>query len=92
MGGKQARVTSPDPENGEPVRLLVSPNQIESVEPKNAVVSFLLPDAHDFDTSAANVMAKFCHFVFFFTSRSSGERWMVKHPEPSSTRPRRPST
>jgi len=78
--GKSARVTSPDPENGEVVRLLVSPDRIESVDPEGAVVSFLLPDAHDFDISAANVMAKFCHFVFFFTSRSSGESWMAKHP------------
>lgn len=78
--GKEARVTSPDPENGELIRLVVSPDGIEFVEPKDAVVSFLLPDAHDFDTSAANVMAKFCHFVFFFTSRSSGERWIAKHP------------
>ena len=78
--GKEARVTSPDPENGELVRLVVSPDGIESAEPKDAVVSFLLPDAHDFDTSAANVMAKFCHFVFFFRSRSSGERWIAKHP------------
>ncbi len=78
--GKSARVTSPDPENGEVVRLLVSPDRIESAEPEDAVVSFLLPDAHDFHTSAANVMAKFCHFVFFFTSRSSGESWMAKHP------------
>jgi len=78
--GKQGHVTSPDPENGELVRLLVSPQQIESAEPKDAVVSFLLPEAHDFDTSAANVMAKFCHFVFYFTSRSSGEIWMAKHP------------
>lgn len=78
--GKEARVTSPDPENGELVRLVVLPDGIESAEPKDAVVSFLLPDAHDFDTSAANVMMKFCHFVFFFTSRSSGERWIAKHP------------
>ena len=78
--GKPARVTSPDPENGEVVRLLVSSDGIESAEPEDAVVSFLLPDARDFRTSAANVMAKFCHFVFFFTSRSSGERWMAKHP------------
>ncbi len=78
--GKEARVTSPDPENGELVRLVVSPHRVESAEPKDAVVSFLLPDAHDFDCSAANVMAKFCHFVFFFTSRSSGERWTAKHP------------
>jgi alkylmercury lyase len=78
--GRPARVTSPDPENGEAVRLLVSPDRIGSIEPEGAVVSFLLPDAYDFDTSAANVMARFCHFVFFFTSRSSGERWTAKHP------------
>ncbi len=78
--GRRARVASPDPENGEVVRLLVSPDRIESAEPEDAVVSFLLPDEDDFDTSAANVMAKFCHFVFFFTSRASGERWTAKHP------------
>lgn len=78
--GKPARVASPDPENGELVRLVVTPGRIESAEPTGAVVSFLLPDAHAFDASAANVMAKFCHFVFFFSSRSSGERWGAKHP------------
>ncbi len=78
--GKPARVTSPDPENGEVVRLLVSPDRIESAEPEDAVVSFLLLDARDFGTSAANVMAMFCHFVFIFTSRSSGERWTANHP------------
>lgn len=78
--GKTARVTSPDPESGEIVRLLVSPDEIDSVEPADAVVSFVLPDARDFQNSAVNVMANFCHFVFFFTSRSSGERWVKKHP------------
>jgi alkylmercury lyase len=78
--GKPARVSSPDPENGEVIRLVVSPDRIESAEPKDAVVSFLLPNANDFQTSAANVMANFCHFVFFFTSRASGERWTAKHP------------
>lgn len=24
-------------------------------------------------------MAKFCHYVFFFASRESGERWTVRH-------------
>ena len=45
-----------------------------------ADVSFILPDAHVFGTTAANVMAKFCHFVFFFASRLSRERWVAKHP------------
>ena len=78
--GKRAHVSSPDPENGELVKLVVSPDAVESAEPKGAAVSFLLLDASDFRTSAANVMATFCHFVFFFTSRSSGERWSAKHP------------
>lgn len=78
--GQPARVESRDPENGEVVRLLVSPDGIKSADPGDAVVSFLSPDGDGFRTSAANVMANFCDFVFFFTSRSSGERWMAKHP------------
>lgn len=77
--GKTARIESRDPQSGEIVRLVVSPDRVESVEPPGAVVSFLLPDGH-FRTSATNVMAQFCHFVFFFSSRASGERWMAKHP------------
>jgi alkylmercury lyase len=77
--GKTARIESRDPESGGIVRLVVSPDRVESAEPTDAVVSFLLPDGH-FRTSATNVMAQFCHFVFFFTSRASGERWVAKHP------------
>lgn len=79
--GRPARVTSPDPESGELVRLVVTPDRIASVEPDGAVVSFILPDARAFGSSAVNVMAKFCHFIFFFSSRSSGERWVAKHPD-----------
>jgi len=78
--GRPALVTSPDPESGELVRLVVTPDRIESVEPPGATVSFVLPDAEVFGTSAANVMAKFCHFIFFFSSRLSGESWAAKHP------------
>jgi alkylmercury lyase len=78
--GREARVTSPDPENREIVRLVVTPDRVDSVVPSDAVVSFIRPEAQAFDTSAANVMAKFCHFIFFFSSRQSGERWITKHP------------
>ncbi len=78
--GGPARIESPDPETGEVVRLVATPREVESAEPQRAVVSFLLPDAQDFDSSAANVMANFCHFIFFFASRPSGERWVSKHP------------
>ncbi len=77
--GESAEVASPDPETGEIVRLSISPERIESAEPRGALVSFLSPAAGDFDRSAANVMAKFCHYVFFFATRESGERWAARH-------------
>jgi len=46
------------------------PDRIESAEPPGVVVSFLLPNSEAFGVSAANLIAKFCHFVFFFSSRS----------------------
>jgi alkylmercury lyase len=79
--GRSARVASADPDTGEMVRLVVTPDRIESVVPDGAVVSFIRPEARVFHTSAANVMAKFCHFVFFFSSRASGDRWTAKHPD-----------
>ena len=74
-----AYVESPDPESGEVVRLEVGPRGVTAVEPETAMISFLMPDASEFDKSAANVMATFCNFVFFFASRKSGERWAAKH-------------
>ena len=78
--GREARITSPDPENREVVRLVVAPDRVRSIVPSDAVVSFIRPDAQAFDTCAANVIAKFCHFIFFFSSRKSGERWVDRHP------------
>ncbi len=77
--GESAEVASPDPETGEIVRLSISPECIEAAKPRDALVSFLLPAADDFDRSAANVMASFCHYVFFFATRESGERWAARH-------------
>ncbi len=78
--GRPARVASPDPESGELVRLVVTPERIEFAEPDETLVSFIMPDAQAFGSSALNVMAKFCHFIFFFASRPSGERWIARHP------------
>jgi hypothetical protein len=49
------------------------------VEPKDVTVSFLLPDTVDF-RSATQIMATACHHIFFFGSRSSGDRWVAKRP------------
>ncbi len=78
--GRPARVSSADPQSGEVVRLVITPQRIESVDPKGTQISFIWPDAEIFGASAANVMVKFCHFIFFFASRSSGEHWVDKNP------------
>ncbi len=77
--GEEGRVESRDPESGATVRLTVTPEGVRSLDPETTVLSFVLPDASQFESSAENVMASFCHFVFFFESRASGERWRAKH-------------
>lgn len=77
--GETARIESRDPEGGERVRLTVAPEGIESHDPKGVVVSVNSPGAWD-HSSAERVIATTCHFVFFFTSRASGERWVAKQP------------
>ena len=76
--GEQAEVESRDPQSGGAIRLTVTPEGVRSQEPETTVVSFVAPDAERFK-SADNVMASFCHFVFFFESLESGEAWTTKH-------------
>ncbi len=78
--GADALVESADPVSGVLVRLTVTRDGVAAVEPPSAVISFLLPDAEEFNKSAANVMAKFCHYGFFFASMETGEHWTAKHP------------
>ncbi len=77
--GEQAQVESRDPETGGTIRLTVTPEGIQSQQPETTVVSFVALDAELFSSSADNVMGSFCHFVFFFESRESGEAWAAKH-------------
>lgn len=78
--GDTAEIDSRDPETDQPVRLTGSPDRVEAVEPKGIVVSVMAPKAWEL-TSADRIMASACHFMFFFASRASGERWVAKHPE-----------
>lgn len=71
------RVTSQCAQTGESVRLIVSPERIESVEPASAVVSFLEPNEH---ALRENVTTSFCHFVHFFRDRAAGARWTATQP------------
>jgi alkylmercury lyase len=77
--GDTADIESTNPESSEPIRLRVSPNRIESVEPASVVVSMVSPDTIDM-RSATQIVATACHFIFFFASHELGERWAARHP------------
>ncbi len=77
--GEEARVESRDPRTGNMIRLTVGPDGVRASEPEAPVVSFVAADAEQFNRSAENVMGSFCHFVFFFESRASGEAWTAEN-------------
>jgi alkylmercury lyase len=75
--GKTAHIESACEVSGQPIHLTVSPSRVESAEPSSPVISFLLPDAHEFDR---HVIKKFCHYVNFFRSREAGVAWIANYP------------
>ncbi len=74
--GKPAGVESKSP-CGCAVKLIVTPTGVEHLEPEDAQVSFLMPDAAEMQKDIVNT---FCHFVHFFPSRSAGDEWAAQHP------------
>ena len=75
--GKTADVESTCPISGEIISLTVSPKRVKHFSPEDAVVSFLSPTA-SFDM---NVIASFCHYVLFFSSEESGNKWIANHED-----------
>jgi alkylmercury lyase len=75
--GRTARVESTSPASRAPVRLTVSPERVEGVEPREASMSFLVPDPPGVQK---DVVASFCHFIHFFPSREAGEGWAARRP------------
>ena len=74
--GSTDEVESTDPETGQVVRMTVSPDGVTAVEPKDAVMSILEPT----EKMREDVVASFCHYVYFFPSREIGEKWVGKNP------------
>jgi alkylmercury lyase len=75
--GETARVSSRCRNTGIGISLTVGPNGPADLAPREAVVSFLVPEQR-FD---ANVLQSFCHFVHFFASPDAAARWAAEHPE-----------
>ncbi len=69
-------VESKSPVTRERVRLTVSPQGVEEVDPVGAVVSIVIVDPDEVDTSTVEaIWGTFCHHTFFFASREEAERW-----------------
>jgi alkylmercury lyase len=75
--GKSARVETICEATGKPVRLSVSPNRVESVDPRSVCISFLTPDSSRFQQ---DIIQNFCHCIHFFRSQKDGEAWIAKRP------------
>jgi len=72
--GKTAVVESRDPVTKETIKLTVTPSDgISDVYPPEAVISFMIPDT---EKVRADVIKSFCHYVHFFESKESAEKWI----------------
>ena len=72
-----AQITSHCALSGDEISLTISPTGIESAQPDQIMVSFLVPDEGELKE---NITTSFCHYVFFFHSQEAGEHWMAEHP------------
>lgn len=73
--GQTAQVESIGP-TGVTVRLTVTPDRVESVDPIGAQMSFLLPDCTGV---LKDVLTTVCHFIQFFPWRQVAESWTAQH-------------
>ncbi|MGH7374848.1 MAG: organomercurial lyase [Candidatus Rokuibacteriota bacterium] len=74
--GETATIESTSPLSREPVRLTVGPGGVQSVSPREAVVSVPIVDPGD--TTLGSVEAiwmTFCRHIHFFASREEAARW-----------------
>ncbi len=76
----RVRVMSPCPRTGTLVRLTLTPDAVEDVEPAETVVSFRCDAAGVLEASAVELLATFCHYVFFLASPEAGVAWVAEHP------------
>ena len=71
-----ATIESPSPVTHHPIRLRVSPERVEEVNPEAAVVSLVIVDpSRENMASVQAIWSTFCEHVHFFATREEGERW-----------------
>lgn len=73
---KNVIVESICPITKESINLTITPDKIEAQNHKDIYVSFLEPDVASI---MENVVANFCHYIYFFSSKEAGEKWISEH-------------
>ena len=76
--GQDAEVTSRCPVSGATIRLTVTPETIERVDPATAVVSIVTPVSA---AACCNVRDAFCRHVHFLRGPEEATTWQAAHPE-----------
>ncbi|MFQ5549621.1 MAG: organomercurial lyase [Gemmatimonadales bacterium] len=76
---KSAHVETKDPRTGRVIRLIVTPEGVESCDPPSTVMSYLVGDREVVKTNPEKVMAAFCHHIFFLESPEVGAAWAAEH-------------
>lgn len=69
-----AQIESPDPITGEKVRVCVTANRVERVEPEGAVVSWVN------NVDVTDIRGSICKDVHFFSSPETASEWIAEHP------------
>ena len=75
---QSAQVASRCPVSGVRVRLTVTPEGIDYLDPAGALVSVVVPDASG---ARCDVRGVFCRHVHFFGGPEAGAAWRAAHPE-----------
>jgi alkylmercury lyase len=77
MIDQKAIIESKCPVSGEQIRITVSPNGIDKIEPPESVLSIVIPDV---TTQGPKVVEElwmvFCHRVYFFKSEKLARSWL----------------
>ncbi len=76
--GDAAHVKSTCAVTGDEVKLTVTPNKIENLNPNTAVISIVLPDVTD---ACCNIRGSFCNHVHYFINYEVASSWLVAHQD-----------
>jgi alkylmercury lyase len=73
--GKSGVVESPCPATGQQIKVEVTPERVQRVDPSSAVVSLVRPDKVD------DIRGEVCALGNFFASSEAAGEWLAAHPE-----------